>query len=63
MGFFNSKEDMFKHRADRFKREGQEAARRGNIEKSNWCKEQEEANREKVKNIRDKKAGNNKNII
>lgn len=48
MGFFNSKEDMFKHRADRFKREGQEAARRGNIEKSNWCKEQEKANREKA---------------
>lgn len=55
MGFFNSKEDMFKHRADRFKREGQEAARRGNIEKSNWCKEQEKANREKVKKYKGQK--------
>lgn len=49
MAFFKNKEDMFNHRADRFKREGKEAERRGNTTKSDWCSQQEKENREKAK--------------
>lgn len=49
MAFFKNKEDMFNHRADRFKRDGQEAERRGNTTKSDWCLRQEKENREKAK--------------
>ena len=39
MAFFNNKEDMFNHRADRFKRDEQEAERRVNTTKLDWCRQ------------------------
>lgn len=40
MAVYKNKEEMFKHRAERFKEEVSRYEKRGNLSKAEWAKEQ-----------------------